>query len=46
MKEVCVVQDGAGVRVGSRVAVADSWWSRFRGLLARPRMKGGKDFCS
>jgi len=37
-----VVQDGAGVRVGSKVAVADSWWSRFRGLLARPRMKDGE----
>jgi uncharacterized membrane protein (UPF0127 family) len=37
-----VVQDGAGVRVGSRVSVADSWWSRFRGLLARPRMGEGE----
>jgi uncharacterized membrane protein (UPF0127 family) len=42
MKEVCVVQDGAGIRVGSRVSVADSWWGRFRGLLARPPMKEGE----
>lgn len=42
MKEVCVVQDGGGIRVGSRVSVADSWWGRFRGLLARPRMTEGE----
>lgn len=42
MNEVRVVQDGSGVRVGWRVAVADSWWRRLRGLLARPPMKKGE----
>lgn len=42
MKRVRVVQEGSGVRVGSRVAVADSWWGRFRGLLARPRIASGE----
>jgi len=37
-----VVQDGSGIRVGSRVAVAESWWQRLRGLLARPRMQTGE----
>lgn len=42
MREVRVVQDGSGVHVGSRVAVADSWLDRFRGLLARPPIKKGE----
>lgn len=42
MNRVCVVHDGAAVRVGSDVAVADSWWRRLRGLLARPRLKRGQ----
>lgn len=42
MNEVCVVQAGSGIHVASRVAVADSWWLRFRGLLARPQMKNGE----
>jgi len=42
MKEVLVVQDGSGIRVGLKVAVADSWWRRLRGLLARPRMQNGE----
>jgi uncharacterized protein len=37
-----VVQTGSGVLVGSRVAVADSYWHRFRGLLARPPMEKGQ----
>jgi hypothetical protein len=41
MREVCVVQDGSAV-VGSRVAVADTWWLRFRGLLARPPLEAGQ----
>jgi hypothetical protein len=36
MNRVRVVHDESGVPVGSEVAVADSWWSRFRGLLALP----------
>lgn len=41
MKEVRVVRGDSGIHVGVRVAVADSWWSRFRGLLARPRLRAG-----
>jgi len=42
MKTVRVVQDGAGLPVGSRVAVADSWWTRLRGLLGRPAIRDGE----
>lgn len=39
MDTVRVVQDGSGVGVASKVAVADSWWRRLRGLLARPPLR-------
>ena len=42
MREVLVVQDGSGILVGSKVAVADSWWHRLRGLLARPPLRQGE----
>lgn len=42
MRRVRVVRDGSGVSVGSRVAVADRWWQRLRGLLARPALTGGE----
>ena len=42
MREVRVVLDGSGVSLGSRIAVAESWWSRLRGLLARPPLKKGE----
>lgn len=42
MGQVRVVHDGSGIRVGSRVAVADSWWGRCRGLLAHPPLKNGE----
>lgn len=42
MNDVRVVQHDSGVRLGSRVMVADSWWRRLRGLLARPPMKNGE----
>lgn len=42
MNRVCVVHDGSRIRVGSEIAVADSWWGRFRGLLARPPLKRGE----
>lgn len=35
MKPVSVAHDGSGTRVGSNIRVADSWWRRLRGLLAR-----------
>ncbi|MDX1493931.1 MAG: DUF192 domain-containing protein [Longimicrobiales bacterium] len=38
MDTVRVVQDGSGVGVAAKVAVADSWWRRLRGLLGRPRL--------
>jgi uncharacterized protein len=41
MREVRVVRDGSEVRIGWRVGVADSWWTRFRGLLALPRLATG-----
>lgn len=42
MDAVRVVHDDSGIQVGSKVAVADSWWHRFRGLLARPRLGNGE----
>jgi uncharacterized protein len=42
MKEVRVMRRVSGLDVGWRVAVADSWWQRLRGLLARPRLKTGE----
>jgi uncharacterized membrane protein (UPF0127 family) len=42
MSDVRVVQTRSGIRVASRIAVADSWWLRFRGLLARPALKAGE----
>lgn len=42
MRKVRVVRDDSGIRIGSKVAVADSWWQRFRGLLARPSLKSGE----
>lgn len=42
MKSVRVARDGSGEAVASEVGVADSWWSRLRGLLARPPIKGGE----
>ena len=42
MSYVRVIQDGSGIRLGSRVSIADSWWGRLRGLLARPPLKKGE----
>lgn len=42
MRRVRVVEVGAGVDVGSRVGLADSWWLRLRGLLGRPRPRAGE----
>ena len=41
MKRVRVVHDRSGIQLGERVVVADSWWGRLRGLVARPAMKSG-----
>ena len=41
MDRVQVVQADSGIHVGSSVAGANSWWRRFRGLLALPRLRSG-----
>lgn len=42
MDRVLVVQEKSGIQLGARVAVADSWWRRFRGLLALPPLEPGE----
>jgi len=42
MNTVRVVHGESGSGVGTEIAVADSWWCRFRGLLARPELKPGQ----
>jgi uncharacterized membrane protein (UPF0127 family) len=42
MRNVSVVHEHAGIQLGGEVAVADSWWRRLRGLLARPRLETGE----
>lgn len=42
MRRVRVVQEISGVRLASEAGVADSWWPRFRGLLARPPLQNGE----
>ena len=37
-----MVRRGSGIRLGSKVAVAESWWRRFRGLLGRPPLENGE----
>lgn len=32
----------SGASLGDRVRVADSWWARFRGLLATPPLAAGE----
>lgn len=42
MRQVRVVREGENEPVGARVAVADSWWRRLRGLLARSCLEDGE----
>ena len=42
MTRVQVVLEDSGVRVGSRVAIADTWWRRVRGLLGRAPLEKGE----
>ena len=42
MKRVRVVHGSSGIGLGTNVAVADSWWRRLRGLLARPPLEPGE----
>ncbi|CAA9317594.1 MAG: hypothetical protein AVDCRST_MAG68-2745 [uncultured Gemmatimonadetes bacterium] len=37
-----MANDTRGAVVGSRVAVADRWWLRLRGLLGRPPLAAGE----
>ena len=42
MKTVRVTNMTRGRRVAVQAAVADSWWSRLRGLIGRPEIKDGE----
>lgn len=42
MKTVRVIREGSGTSVGWKVAVADSWWRRLRGLLGRSTLRTGE----
>jgi uncharacterized membrane protein (UPF0127 family) len=42
MRTVRVVHGDTGRQVASAVGVADSWWPRLRGLIARPPLQGGE----
>jgi len=42
MRLVRVVHGDSGHGVGSKVGVADSWWQRLRGLLARAPLRPGE----
>ncbi len=39
MRSVLVVQEESGECVGSEIGLADSWWTRFRGLLGHPPLE-------
>ena len=39
MRSVHVVHRDSGVRIGAKVAVADTWWRRLVGLLGRSRLE-------
>lgn len=32
----------SGIPLGSRIEIANNFWSRFRGLLGRPRLEAGE----
>lgn len=42
MRKVRVENGQSGAELGDRVAVADGWWSRLRGLLGRPPLEEGE----
>jgi len=42
VRTIRVVHGDTGRRVSSRVGVADAWWPRLRGLLARPPLESGE----
>lgn len=42
MERIRIENDARGTELGDRVAVADGWWSRLRGLLGRPPLDEGE----
>jgi uncharacterized membrane protein (UPF0127 family) len=42
MRHVRVTNERTGALLGERVAVADGWWGRLRGLLGRPAPGAGE----
>lgn len=42
MKFVRIVNPASGQELGDRVAVAEWWWQRLRGLLGRPPLQPGQ----
>lgn len=42
MERVTVANGRSGAELGDRIAVADGWWSRLRGLLGRPPLEPGE----
>ena len=42
MEHLRIVNLTRGTLLGSRIALADSWWDRFRGFLGRERPRDGE----
>jgi len=42
MKAIAVVNRTRGTALGTRIALADRWWLRLRGLIARPELRPGE----
>jgi uncharacterized membrane protein (UPF0127 family) len=42
VKHVRVINATRGRELGSRVALANRWWPRLRGLIGRPRLEEGE----
>ncbi len=42
MKVLRVVNANRGTSLGTRIGLADTWWTRLRGLLGAPRLQEGE----
>lgn len=42
MRCIQIVEAASGAKLGERVAVAERWWQRLRGLLGQPPLQGGE----
>jgi uncharacterized membrane protein (UPF0127 family) len=42
MRCIQIVEAASGAKLGERVAVAERWWQRLRGLLGRPALQPGE----